>query len=65
MRLSIVGINEKAGEKMSVVLGASGNCSDDVSRNQVGGQGTCKKAIPVKIREDSAMHMDKVRTGNQ
>ena len=50
---------------MSVVLGASGNYSDDGSRNQVGGQEIRKKATPVKIREDRATYADKVQTGKQ
>ena len=33
-----VGLNEKAVDKVSIISGASGNCSDDVGRNGVGGR---------------------------
>ena len=50
---------------MSVVLGASENCNDSVSRNRVGGHGVGKRATPIKIRENHATYADKVRTGKQ
>ena len=63
--LTIVGINEKVGDKMSIVSGASGNRSNNPDKNEVGGQKIRREVTPVKLKEDQATHEDKVRTGKQ
>ena len=60
-----VGLNEKAVDKVSIISGASGNCSDDVGRNVVGGQKIEKKSAPAILVGRPSTYADKGRTGKQ
>ena len=50
---------------MSIISGASENCSDDVGRNGVGGQKIEKKSTPAKIVGKPSTYADKVSTEKQ
>ena len=60
-----VGINEKVGDKVSIVSETSGTCSDKLSRNIVGGDKVRTNPTPVKLKEKRTTYADKVRTGKQ
>ena len=60
------GLNGKAGIKVSIFSGASGTCSEDVSRSEVeGGQKLGRKPTPAKLKKKRVKYAEKVWTGKQ